>query len=183
MLSAGRRVAYAFRCFFALLFKGIVPADILDEFARSAAPAAHAPPNAPSPALPRPAAEDRADRAVQLLALFQRDGRLVDFLLEDIAPYSDAQVGAAVRDVHANCRQVIERYLSIEPILADAEGSTTIVGSSVDPGTVKLIGNVGAKAGRGTVRHRGWRAGRVALPPLGAADGQLIVAPAEVEVA
>src|SRR5579875_2269671 len=35
--------------------------------------------------------------ALALLAALQEEGRLVDFLTEDIAPYSDAQVGAAVR--------------------------------------------------------------------------------------
>jgi hypothetical protein len=130
------------------------------------------------------APEDRGDRAVQLLALLQRDGRLVDFLLEDLTPYNDAQISAAVRDVHANCRRAIDRYLPLEPILADAEGQTTALGAPVDPSAVKLIGNVRTQPNyRGTVRHRGWRVGRVALPPLAPADARFVVAPAEVEVA
>jgi hypothetical protein len=185
MLSAGSRIAFAFRCFFALLFKGVIPADILEEVRptdRSVTEAVR-PVHAAENERPAPA-PDRGDRAIQLLALLQRDGRLVDFLREDIAVYSDAQVGAAVRDVHASCRQVLERYVGIEPILADEEGQGTVVSAPVDPAAIKLVGAVGTKPTyRGTVRHRGWRAGRVELPPLPAADARLIVAPAEVEVA
>ena len=122
-MSFGRRVAFAFRCFFALLFKGIVPADIVEVVAPSSAPRGAAARPAAAVATAGPlaavAADDPGDRAIQLLALFQRDGRLVDFLFEDIAAYGDAQVGAAVREVHASCRRVIDRYLPIEPILAD----------------------------------------------------------------
>jgi len=45
------------------------------------------------------------DRAVQMLALLQRDGRLVDFLEEDVSSYPDGQLGAAVRTIHSSCRQ------------------------------------------------------------------------------
>src|SRR5947209_3736853 len=37
---------------------------------------------------------------LRLLALLQREGRLLDFLLEDIQSYPDAHIGAAVRDIH-----------------------------------------------------------------------------------
>ena len=176
-MTFGRRVAYAFRCFFALLFKGVIPADIVDAAAASgagrAAPRRVVAPTTAGPAPPGPV-EDRGDRAIQLLALLQRDGRLVDFLFEDLAAYSDAQVGAAVREVHASCRRVIDRYLAVEHILPDDEGQTTTLGAPVDPSTVKLVGNVGNQSSyRGTVRHRGWRVGRVALPPLSAAGARL----------
>lgn len=179
MNSFSRRLVYAFRCFFALLFRRTIPPDILAVVAAPVAERA-APPAAAAVA----AVEDRGERAVQLLALLQRDGRLVDFLLEDVTPYSDAQIGAAVREVHASCRRVIERYLPLEPILPDEDGQTTTLGAPVDPSTVKLVGNVGNQPSyRGTVRHRGWRVGRVALPPLPAASARLVVTPAEVEVA
>ncbi len=183
MISVYQRVAYAFRCFFALLFKGVIPPDILTAFAP--APERAAPVPRPGPTTPGPGpVEDGGDRAVQVLALLQRDGRLVDFLLEDLTACTDAQIGAAVRDVHASCRRVIDRYLPLEPILADEEGRTTTLSAPVDPSTVKLVGNVGNQASyRGTVRHRGWRVGRVTLPPLAADSARLVVAPAEVEVA
>ena len=186
MISFGQRFRYAFRSFFALMFKGVIPADIAAAVLVRAASPPSRPAAPPSTASAPPAAppEERGDRAIQLLALLQRDGRLVDFLLEDLTPYTDAQVSAAVRDVHANCRRAIERYLPVEPILADEEGQTTALGAPVDPSTVKLIGNVRNQPSyRGTVRHRGWRVGRVALPPLAPADARFVVAPAEVEVA
>jgi hypothetical protein len=183
MISVYQRIAYAFRCFFALLFKGLIPADILAAVAPPPERATPAP--RPGPPTPGPGpAEDGGDRAVQVLALLQRDGRLVDFLLEDLTTYTDAQIGAAVRDVHASCRRAIDRYLPLEPILADEEGRTTTLSAPVDPSTVKLVGNVGSQGSyRGTVRHRGWRVGRMALPPLAADSARLVVAPAEVEVA
>ncbi len=195
-LSFGRRVAYAFRCFFALLFAGRFPGDVV-EFLTSApapqpgaaaVPAATTAP-APSPAVPAPAAapaveEDRGDRAVQLLALLQRDGRLLDFLREDLGGYSDAQIGTAVRDVHARCRGTLERYLEVEPVLLEDEGQAYALSAALDPAKIKVVGNVPAGGtARGVVRHRGWRVTRLALPPLAPPSARHIVVPAEVEVA
>ena len=181
MPGFGARVAYAFRCFFSLLFNGAIAPDILEAVAPvvRTGPATPAVPTSAASAAPR---EDHGDRAVQLLAILQRDGRLVDFLQEDLSGYTDAQVGAAVRDVHANCRQAIDRYVQVEPVLADEEGSQTTIGATADPATVRLVGNVGKGVGRGTVRHRGWRVGRLELPPLPDESARLVVAPAEVEV-
>ena len=104
MLSHGKRWKYAFRACFSLIFHGRVAADILAALAPSAAAApavAPAPPAAPAPA----PAVDRGDRAVQILSLLQRDGRLIDFLMEDLTPYADAQVGAALSLVHQSPEQ------------------------------------------------------------------------------
>lgn len=183
MPSFGTRVSYAFRCFFAVLFGATIPPDILAALTRARSAPAPAPAAGPSPAPLAAVRDDPGERAVQMLAIFQRDGRLVDFLREDLSAYTDAQVGAAVRDVHANCRQALDRYLPVEPVLADDEGRATVVSAPVDPVTVRLVGNVGQQATyRGTVRHRGWRVGRIALPPLPASEARLVVAPAEVEV-
>jgi hypothetical protein len=120
---------------------------------------------------------------VQVLALLQRDGRLIDFLTEDIAPYQDAQIGAAVRDVHANCRKALEHYLQLEPVIADEEGRTVTVEAGFDPATIKLIGNVtGQPPLKGVLRHRGWRVKQANLPPLADGNGRRVVAPAEVEM-
>ena len=48
-----------------------------------------------------------------MLAILQRDSRLVDFLMEDIAAYSDDQIGAAVRELHDQCRDSIARYVTL----------------------------------------------------------------------
>jgi hypothetical protein len=132
-----------------------------------------------SPAVP---ASDPTERAAQVLALLQRDGRLIDFLLEDIASYSDAQIGAAVRDVHAGCKQTLSRYMTISPAIDADEGREFAVDASLDPAKVKVIGNVaGQPPLRGVVRHRGWLVSRLDLPPL-PSHGRMVIAPAEVEV-
>jgi len=119
---------------------------------------------------------------VQILGILQRDARLVDFLMEDISAYSDEQVGAAVRDVQSGSRQALERYFTLEPVLDDEEGRPVTVERGMDAARVKLVGNVsGQPPMRGILRHRGWEATRVELPPVPAA-GQLVIAPAEVEV-
>jgi hypothetical protein len=102
--------------------------------------------------------------------------------MEDIAAYSDDQVGAAVRAVHEGCRQALERYVAFEPILASNEGDSVTVQSGFDPAAIKLVGNVGAAPVRGTLNHRGWRASEVKLPPLPEQSGRAVVAPAEVEI-
>jgi hypothetical protein len=189
MLGFGKRVSYAFRCFFGVLSNGAVPAEIAPELVHPPAQPV-SPQTAPpitatagtAPTIKAPAAES-GDRAVQLLALLQRDGRLIDFLTEDIAPYQDAQIGAAVRDVHASCRKALEHYLQLEPILHDEEGQSVTLAPGFDPAAIKLIGNVaGQPPLRGVLRHRGWRVKKVNLPPLPDGDGRAVVAPAEVEM-
>lgn len=181
-MGFGKRLSYAFRCFFGVLSNGEIPEELAPELIKEEAKPSPAPPLA-AVATVAPPAPEPVDRAVQLLALLQRDGRLIDFLTEDIAPYGDAQIGAAVRDVHANCRQVLERYVSLEPVIASEEGQPVTVAPGFDPAAVKLIGNVtGQPPLRGLLRHRGWRAASVNLPPLPTAAGRAIVAPAEVEI-
>jgi hypothetical protein len=165
------RIALAFRCFFALLFTGELPADLR----RSAAKAQPAPTAPPAPAV------RASDGALQMLAILQRDSRLVDFLMEDIASYSDDQVGAAVRELHDLCRDSMLRYVVLEPVIDGVEG--TFAKAPADPSRVKFVGNVPAKppAG-GLLRHKGWKAAKVDLPALAAKQDASIVAPAEIEI-
>jgi hypothetical protein len=179
MISHGKRWKYAFRVFFSLIFHGRIAGDILADFVSAAAPPAA--PVAPAPAAPPPV--ESSDRAVQLLAILQRDGRLVDFLMEDLTPYQDGQVGAAVRDVHRGCREALDKYASLAPVMDLEEGSTVAVERDNEPARVKVVGNMaGAPPYRGVLRHRGWEVTRLALPPL-PSTGRTVVAPAEVEVA
>jgi hypothetical protein len=183
MIGFGKRIAYAFKSFFAILSSGEIPPEVAHELIQPSAAAA--PSVTPGPAAPAPSATpaESTDRAVQMLAILQRDGRLIDFLTEDIAPYSDAQIGAAVRDLHQSCRQSLLRYVQLEPIIASEEGHAITVREAIDPASVKLIGNVTGKPPlRGTLRHRGWRASKVSLPPLADGAGREVVAPAEVEI-
>jgi hypothetical protein len=182
MAGYWRRFGFAFRTFFSLLDYGRLPADVVAALL-PARPVATATPAAPAVTQEAPPAPESPDRAVQMLALFQRDGRLVDFLMEDLAGYPDAQVGAAARDVHAGCRQALTRYVALEAILDGAEDEAVTVEPGLDPAAIKLIGRItGQPPFRGVLRHRGWRTGAVELPPLPEGEGRRVIAPAEVEI-
>ncbi len=181
MIGFGKRISYAFKSFFGILSSGEIPPDVARGMAQP--PAVAAPPltaaQEPQPVM----AVESADRAVQMLAILQRDGRLIDFLTEDISPYPDAQIGAAVRNLHQSCKQTLERYVKLEPVIASEEGQPVTVREPIDPAEIKLIGNVtGRPPLSGLLRHRGWRVSAVNLPPLPGGAGRSVVAPAEVEI-
>jgi len=150
-----------------------------------------APPPLPAAAEPaRPAPErpqaSRADaEIVHFLAMLQEKGRLVDFLMDDINAYSDAQVGAAARVVHAGCKGVLSEHFSINPVRTEQEGSTIQVPAGFSADQYRLVGRIAGSAPfTGVLVHRGWKTDRVKLPQLlsGADDPLPAIAPAEVEV-
>jgi hypothetical protein len=172
------RIFLAFRCFFNLLFHGELSAETLADLNLAPKPAA-SPAAAPKPAAP---VVKTSDGALQLLGILQRDSRLVDFLMEDIAGYSDDQVGAAVRELHDQCRDAVARYVTLQPVVDGVEGTFTKAPSK-DPNVVKFIGNVPATPPAGGIlRHKGWRAAKVDLPVLAGKQDASIIAPAEIEV-
>ena len=79
----------------------------------------------PTPAVPTPAAAPApqgataSEGALHLLALLQREARLLDFCEEELTGYADATIGAAARTVHAGCRTVLKRYFALEPVRAE----------------------------------------------------------------
>ena len=168
-----KRISYAFRSLCSILWRCRIPEDIVSALSVT-----------PSVSIPRDEGQEESfDRAVQILAILQRDGRLIDFLTEDIVPYSDAQIGAAVRTLHQNCRETIERYIKLEPIITTDEGKSVTVPHDIDPSTIKLVGNVsGSPPWHGLLRHRGWRVTTVNLPPLPEGTGRTVITQAEVEV-
>jgi hypothetical protein len=121
---------------------------------------------------------------LRVLALLQRDGRLVDFLQEEIDGYDDSQIGAAVRDIHRGCRKALRDHLTLEPVMDAAEDAEVTIPKDFDPGAIRLTGNVaGAPPFHGVLRHHGWRVSVLNLPkPTGNAHDASILAPAEVEV-
>jgi len=128
-------------------------------------------------------AERRNEGALGLLALFQREGRLVDFLEQDIDAFSDGDVGAAARVVHAGSRRALRSHFDVMRVRNEPEGSAVIVGDDHAAASVKLTGNVGGSAPyRGTLRHSGWRVTNVRLPELVRGHDATLVAPAEVEL-
>jgi hypothetical protein len=140
-------------------------------------------PARPAPAPPQSSSMD-AD-IVQFLAMLQEKGRLVDFLMDDINAYSDAQVGAAARVVHAGCKGVLQEHFTINPLRSEQEGSTVEVPAGYSADEYRLVGKIAGSAPfSGVLVHRGWKTGMVKLPQSlrNAADPLPAIAPAEVEV-
>jgi hypothetical protein len=166
------QISLAFRCFFALLFSGKLPPELIKELGLQPKTA----PVAPAPVV------KTSDGALQMLSILQRDARLLDFFHEDISAYSDDQVGAAVRGMHGQGREALERYVKLAPVIDGVEG-TFVKAPSKDPATVKFLGNVPAVApDGGTLRHRGWKVTGVVLPPVNPRQDLTILTPAEIEV-
>lgn len=122
--------------------------------------------------------------AVQMLSVLQRQGRLIDFLQEDISRYDDAQIGSAVRIIHESCKSALSDCVQLEAVMVQEEGALVTVPSGFDPAAIRLTGHVaGDPPFRGVLRHRGWRVRSVHLPKITALTGkERIVAPAEVEI-
>ena len=128
-------------------------------------------------------AQAHRDGALALLALFQREGRLVDFLREPLDGFSDADIGAAARDVHRGCKKVLDQNLSMEAVMPGEEESKVSVPKGFDPAEVRLVGEAkGEPPFSGTLRHHGWRVIETKLPALADGVDRTVIAPAEVEV-
>jgi hypothetical protein len=174
------RVFLAFRCFFNILFHGRLSDTAVTALGLTRR-SAGAPTGVAKTPPPAPVAKT-SDGALQMLGILQRDSRLIDFLMEDITAYSDDQVGAAVRELHNQCRDSVSRYVTLQPVIDSVEGTFTQAPSK-DPNIVKFVGNVPATPPPGGIlRHKGWRAVKVDLPSLGAKQDASVLAPAEIEV-
>src|SRR5262245_43988861 len=132
---------------------------------------------------PPPGPIKPSGEAVRLFALLQREGRLLDFLLEDIQAYSNDQIGAAVRDIHRQCQQALKEHVGLEPVLPQKEGDAVEVPPGFDPSAIRLTGNVtGQPPFRGTLQHHGWRVKELKLAKPPEAQDELVLQPAEVEL-
>lgn len=176
------RIGLAFSAFFCVLGD----AQLAARFAALRHGAA-APPPAPAPAptpAPAPALKQASpDAALQLLALLQRDARLIDFAGENLAAYDDAQIGAAARLVHEGCAKVLREQFDIVPVRGEAEGTRITLAAGFDAAAIKLTGNVvGQPPFSGSLSHRGWRVAAVRLPKLADGHDARVLAPAEVEL-
>src|SRR5688500_17369264 len=161
------RFTLAFACFFRLLFGKRLPADAANYLPEGAIPKqlpAPEPPPVKEPEKPRveekpklAAGNHQRDGALALLALLQREGRLVDFLREPLDGFSDAEIGAAARDVHRGCRKVLEQHLSMEPVMPGAEEEKVSVPKGFDPAEIRLVGEAKGdpQIGRASCRERG----------------------------
>ena len=124
-----------------------------------------------------------SEAAVQILAALQREGRLIDFLQEDLSHYEDSQIGAAVRNIHTGCKEALKEHMEIRPVFVEKEGAAVTVPPGFDARAIRLTGNVtGDPPFRGILRHRGWQVDRIRLPQSVEQKDHWILAPAEVEI-
>jgi hypothetical protein len=175
-----RRILLAFRVFFWILFHA--RAEQVKRLSGHAEPVPTPTKSPPKPpAAPKPPARSEA---ITLLATLQREARFVDFVEESLADYSDAQIGAAVRDIHRDCGTVIKRLFALQPAASQEEGTDVDVPAGFDSNRWRLTGNVtGEPPFHGRLVHPGWEATICELPVwTGSASAARIVAPAEVEL-
>ncbi len=188
------RFFLAWLCFFRILFGKKLPGDAVKFLPEDALPK-QLPEPAPSttkkaePVAPREdkpklsTTQHHKDGALALLALLQREGRLVDFLREPLDGFSDADIGAAARDVHRGCRKVLDQHLSLEAVMPGEEEAKVSVPKGFDPAEIRLVGEAkGEPPFRGTLRHHGWRVVEAKLPALAEGIDRAVIAPAEVEL-
>lgn len=176
------RLVLAFRVFFLTLFRKAVAEEVARLLAGKPAPPA-AVEEKPKPRTPAKAEPQRSE-ALNLLAALQREARFVDFIQEPLEGYADAQIGAAARQVHDDCRRVLERLFALKAVLDQSEGAEVDVPAGFDAGRFRLTGNVvGVPPYRGRLTHHGWEAGQCQLPAWsGSIAAARVVAPAEVEL-
>ena len=147
------------------------------------APQPTLPPPTPTPALPPPSTDQQHAGALFLLGLLQREGRLLDFVKDDISAFSDGDIGAAARVVHAGCKKVIAQYLAVSPVVKDEEGATITVPTGFDANRFRLTGNVtGQGPWKGSLKHHGWEATKIEVPAAPSTVDVKVIAPAEVEL-
>ena len=175
-----RRIPLAFGAFFRT-FSNVDYATRIDKLGRDAESTLA--PAEPTKAAPPILKEATLDAALQLLSLMQRDARLIDFTMENLTSYSDAEIGAAARVVHEGCRKVLNEHFTIVPIREESEGSSITLKEGFDAAAIRLTGNVVGKAPfQGSLPHRGWRATDTRLPKLTENHEASVLAPAEVEL-
>lgn len=138
----------------------------------------------PKPAAPKTVPAERAHASgLFVLSTLQQEGRLIDFLQQDVAAFSDEEVGAAARVVHSGCRKAVERLATMQPVLKDQEGAAVTVPAGFDAGRIRLTGNVaGQPPFKGTLKHHGWAASELKFPTLSDSVDYRVLAPAEVEL-
>lgn len=158
-------------------WKGSTPAQPVQVAAPVPAPAS-VPIQPPAPTTKQAEAE-----IVAFFGLLQEKGRLVDFLMEDVAAYEDAEVGAAARVIHQGCRQVLEEYFKISAISQAQEGAEVTVPTGYSPDQYRLVGKLtGEPPFTGTLLHKGWKTDFVKLPRIVVTECLPAIAPAEVEL-
>jgi hypothetical protein len=177
------RIGLAFSLFFRVLFDAVLAGRVL-RLSTGSEPSA-APPlkEAPAPVAAAPLHAAPTESALQLLGLLQREARFVDFVMEDMSSYSDADVGAAARVVHDQCKKALTAHVKLERVRSEPEGNRVTVPAGFSASELRLVGNVtGSAPFNGVLTHAGWRAASIELPQLSQGHDVRVIAAAEVEL-
>ncbi len=140
-------------------------------------------PAAESPKPIPPEIPVRSD-AISLIAALQREARLLDIVTESLDGYSDAQIGAAAKEVLRDTGAVIDRMFGLQPLTTVEDGAHFETPDKFDAAMYRLTGNVSGEAPfRGTVNHHGWQATKCDVPQWnGEKESALVIAPIELEI-
>jgi Domain of unknown function (DUF2760) len=145
--------------------------------------ASGAPANTVAPAPLQKPAETDTTAALQLLSIMQKEARVVDFFMQPVDGYSDADVASAARVIHSGGQKVFKEYIQVEPVRSEPEETTVTIAAGFNPQEVRLVGRVSGQAPfRGVLIHKGWRVKKMQLPQLLAGHDAHVLAPAEVEL-
>jgi hypothetical protein len=129
------------------------------------------------------ASQPNYDSALQLLAVLQKEGRLIDFIQEDVNQFSDEQVAAAARVVHQGVKKALNEHASFSPATTESEGGRVSLSPDFNRNQYRLTGNVsGVGPFNGTLIHKGWHVDRLSLPEIVSVTDLNYIAAAEVEV-
>ncbi len=175
-------VGLAFRAFFATLLNKQVAQRIRAALSEATSPKAIAPPVASQTSTPtmKPAGSQRSD-ALTLISTLQREARFLDLVQEPLDGYNDAQVGAAARDVLRDTAKTLNRFFSIEKLVATSEGQPIELPAELSASRWRIIGP-NPTGSRATLVHAGWQATQCNIPQWsGLPQDSLVFAPAEVE--
>lgn len=173
----------AVRCFFKVLLSGEFAGRVRPLLDGAQTPSAVTE-SAPVIATPAIVKAGRSE-AITLLAALQREARLVDLTSESLDGYSDAQIGAAARDVLRDAGKVLARMFALQPVVTGEEGQAIEIPANYESARYRLTGNISREPPfAGQLIHAGWQATKCELPNwTGMQQAALVIAPAEVQVA
>ncbi len=119
--------------------------------------------------------------AIYALLLLQREGRLIDFLRENIDAYEDEQIGAVVREIHTGCNKVLSDNFNVQAIFDSPEGESIEIAADFDPSEIKFTGEVPETAPyNGKLEHKGWIVKEIKLAARTGKGNTKVICPAEI---
>ena len=183
------RLFLAFRVFFVVLFRRDSALRIREllEVQPSAPsetprlpPPPDAKPNSTKPPVSQVSKSVRRSDALTLLSALQRESRLLDLVCESLDQYSDAQIGAAARDVLRDTRKTLDRMFGLQHLIETPEGEAIEIPNDPSPVRWRIVGKETSRSG--TLSHPGWKASKLDMPQWqGGSDDSMVIAAAEVE--